>query len=189
MNSAERSSKNQIDGVLLVEYLFTHIVKYGVIILKEIAHVARKKKNPWFRSHILSKVWTYLPQKTRVQNNGNRLNILYWYKAIVRCKHLDARILQHEFKFSSWLKATKISNQIVHHHSATKFASMLQLDIKKLQACKTVFLILRKKKKTITNICTHVNTNWLIIPIFNTVIEKKTECEDRRVAGNLSKAL
>ena len=30
----------------LAEYLFTHIVKYGVIILKEVAHVVRKKKNP-----------------------------------------------------------------------------------------------------------------------------------------------
>ena len=28
----------------LAEYLFTHIVKYGVIILKEVAHVVRKKK-------------------------------------------------------------------------------------------------------------------------------------------------
>ena len=37
----------------LAEYLFTHIVKHGVIILKEVAHVARKKKNPCFRSHIL----------------------------------------------------------------------------------------------------------------------------------------
>ena len=44
-----------------------------------------------------------------------------------------------------------ISNQIVHHQSTTKFASMLE-DIKKLQACKTAkilttFLILRQKKK------------------------------------------
>ena len=28
----------------LAEYLFTHIVNYGVIILKEVVHVARKKK-------------------------------------------------------------------------------------------------------------------------------------------------
>ena len=42
-----RSSKNQIDGVLS-RYLFTHIVKYRVIILKKVAHVARKKRIPDF---------------------------------------------------------------------------------------------------------------------------------------------
>ena len=32
----------------LAEYLFTHIVKYGVIILKEVALFARKKKESLF---------------------------------------------------------------------------------------------------------------------------------------------
>ena len=136
-----------------------------------------KKRNPWFRSHIFSKVWTYLPHKT-----GNRLNSLNWYKAIVRCKHLVTRILQHGFKFSSWLKENKISNQIAHHQSATKLASMLQ-DIKKLQACKTLQYLLHfwycAKKKTITNIFNHVNTDWLIISILNTVTEKKKSLENR----------
>ena len=41
----------------LAEYLFTHIVKYGVIILKEVAHVARKKKESLISiTHIVSKV-------------------------------------------------------------------------------------------------------------------------------------
>ena len=40
----------------LAEYLFTHIVKHGIIILKEVAHVARKKKVPDFVTHIVSKV-------------------------------------------------------------------------------------------------------------------------------------
>ena len=51
----------------------------------------------------------------------------------------------------------------------------------------TAFLILRKKK-SIINIFNHVNTDWLVMSLLNTVIEKnihacKTECEDRRVAG------
>ena len=45
MKSVERydlAKTKQIES--LAEYLFTHIVKYGVIILKEVAHVLRKKK-------------------------------------------------------------------------------------------------------------------------------------------------
>ena len=53
-----------------------------------------------------------------------------------------------------------ISNQTVHHQSATKFDSMLQ-DKKKLQACKTkntfCFSDIEPKKKN-TNIFNHVNT-------------------------------
>ena len=41
----------------LAEYLFTHIVNYGVIILKEVVHVARKKKESLISiTHIVSKV-------------------------------------------------------------------------------------------------------------------------------------
>ena len=41
----------------LAEYLFTHIVKYGVVILKEVAHVAKKKEESLFLiTHIVSKV-------------------------------------------------------------------------------------------------------------------------------------
>ena len=143
--------------------------------LKEVAHVARKKKRiPDFDHTYCPRLEHIYPTKLDTEN-GIRLNILYWYKTMVRCKHLVPRILQREFKFRSWLKVNKASNQIVHDQSATKFASMLQ-DIKKLQACKTAkiltaFLTLRKKK-TITNIFNHVNrlTNNFHL---NTVIEKK----------------
>ena len=50
---ALRSSKNQIDESL-AEYLFTHILKYGVIILKEVAHVATLISI----THIVPKFWT-----------------------------------------------------------------------------------------------------------------------------------
>ena len=54
MNNAERYDLAKTKSTeSLAEYLFTHIVKHGVIILKEVAHVARKKKSPLFRSHIL----------------------------------------------------------------------------------------------------------------------------------------
>ena len=106
---ALRSSKNQIDGVLSRIFIHSHC-KVQSRNHKEVAHVARNKNNPWFRSHILSKVF---------KQNGNRINSLYWYKAIVRYKHLVARILQDGFKLSSWLKVNKVSNQIVHHQSAT----------------------------------------------------------------------
>ena len=36
----------------LAEYLFTHIVKYGVIISKEVALFARKKKSLFSITHI-----------------------------------------------------------------------------------------------------------------------------------------
>ena len=120
--------------------------------------------------------------------NGNRLNSLYWYKAIVRCTHLFARILQHGCKFSSWLKVDKILNQTVYHQSATKFDPMLQ-DIKNCKPIKlkilSAFLILHKK---ITNIFNHVNTDWLIISLLNTVIEKNYSLEKNEWLGNLCKA-
>ena len=47
MKSAEPYDLAKIKSMeSLAEYLFTHIVKHGVIILKEVAHVARKKKTP-----------------------------------------------------------------------------------------------------------------------------------------------
>ena len=115
-------------------------------------HMSREKKKESLISitHIVQGLNIFTSQNS-ITENGIRLNILYWYKTMVRCKHLVPRILQCEFRFSSWLKVNKISNQIVHDQSATKFASMLQ-DIKKLQACKTTkiltaFLTLHKKKQ------------------------------------------
>ena len=57
MKSAERYDLAKTKSTeSLAEYLFTHIVKHGVIILKEVAHVARKKRVPDFVTHIVSKV-------------------------------------------------------------------------------------------------------------------------------------
>ena len=110
----------------------------------------KKKESLISITHIVQGLNIFTSQNS-ITENGIRLNILYWYKTMVHCKHLVPRILQCEFRFSSWLKVNKISNQIVHDQSATKFASMLQ-DIKKLQACKTTkiltaFLTLCKKKQ------------------------------------------
>ena len=57
----------------LAEYLFTQIVKHGVIILKEVANVARKKES-LISSHILCLRFEHKME------NGNRLlkvNSLY----------------------------------------------------------------------------------------------------------------
>ena len=123
-----------------------------------------KKKIEKEKSHCVGVLENYRKWE---KAGAHRLNSLYWYKVIVRCTHLVARILQHGCKFSSWLKVNKISNQTVHHQSATKFDSMLQ-DIKKLQACKTknTFCISDiAQKNKITNIFNHVNTDWLIISL------------------------
>ena len=58
MKSAERYDLAKIKSIeSVVEYLFTHVVKHGVIILKEVAHVARKKKDSLISiTHIVSKV-------------------------------------------------------------------------------------------------------------------------------------
>ena len=58
MKSAERYDLANIKSMeSLAEYLFTHVVKHGVIILKEVAHVARKKKHSLISiTHIVSKV-------------------------------------------------------------------------------------------------------------------------------------
>ena len=62
MKSAERYDLAKTKWTeSLAEYLFTHIVKYGVIILKEVAHVVRKKKKKESLisiTHFVSKVWT-----------------------------------------------------------------------------------------------------------------------------------
>ena len=51
----------------LAEYLFTHIVKHRVIILKEVAHVARKKGVPDF-DHIFCPRFEH--NKTRLPKMG-----------------------------------------------------------------------------------------------------------------------
>ena len=57
MKSAERYDLAKLKSMeSLAEYLFTHVVKHGVIILKEVAHVERKKDSLISISHIVSKV-------------------------------------------------------------------------------------------------------------------------------------
>ena len=119
----------------------------------------KKKRIPDFDHTYCVQGLNITTSQNSITENGNRLNSLYWYKAIVRCTHLVARILQHGCKFSSWLKVNKISNQTVHHQSATKCDSMLQ-DIKRLQACKaenTFCISDIAQKNKITNIfkCRH----------------------------------
>ena len=71
----------------------------------------------------------------------------------------------------------KISNQTVHHQSATKFASMWQDIKKKLPACKTArlvtaFLILRKKKQQQQNYPKYIND------VVSKILEKKKQLAD-----------
>ena len=113
---ALRSSKNQIDGIL--SRIFIH------------SHCKARSHNPKGGCACRDPDLTYCVQglnittsQNSITENGNRLNSLYWYKAIVRCTHLVARILQHGCKFSSLPKVIKIT---VHHQSATKFAFVLQ---------------------------------------------------------------
>ena len=118
---ALRSSKNQIDGVLSRIFIHSHCKvrsnnpKGGCACLK------KKKESLVSITHIASKasIASITTSQNSITENGNRLNSLYWYKAIVRCTHLVARILQHGYKFNSWLKVNKISDQTVHHQSAT----------------------------------------------------------------------
>ena len=55
----------------LAEYLFTHIVKHGVIILKEVAHVVRKKES-LISSHMLCLRFEHNYPPNPITENGNR---------------------------------------------------------------------------------------------------------------------
>ena len=123
---ALRSSKNQIDGVLSRIFIHSHCKVRSHNPKGGCACREKKKRIPDFDHTYCVQGLNITTSQNSITENGNRLNSLYWYKAIVRCKHLVARILQHGFKLSSLLKVNKISNQIVHHQSATKFASMLK---------------------------------------------------------------
>ena len=102
MKSAERYDLAKLKSMeSLAEYLFTHVVKHGVIILKEVEHVARKKRLPDFQLTYCVQGLNITTLRNSITENGNRLNSLYRYKAIVRCIHLVARILQQGCKFSS----------------------------------------------------------------------------------------
>ena len=161
---ALRSSKNQIDGIVSRIFVHSHC-KARNHNPKGGCACREKKKKSLISSHILCLRFEHKME------NGNRLlkvNSLYWYKAIVRCTHLAAYILQHGFKFGGWLMVNKISNHTVHHRSVTKSAPMLQ-DIKKYQPVKLPIKYLLNfwycAKKTIANIFNHVKTDWLIMPL------------------------
>ena len=125
------SSQNQIDRVLSRISIHSHCKARRSHNPKG-GYTYREKKKiiPDFDHTYCVQGLNTTTSQNSIAENGNRLNSLFWYKAIVRCTHLVARILQHGCKFSSWLKVNKISNQTVHHQSATKLDSMLQ-DIKK----------------------------------------------------------
>ena len=104
MKSAERYDLAKIKSMeSLAEYLFTHVVKHGVIILKEVAHVARKKRLPDFDHTHCVQGLNITASQNSITEIETRLNSasLYRYKAIVRCIHLVARILQQGCIFSS----------------------------------------------------------------------------------------
>ena len=124
------SRKNQIDRVLSRIFIHSHCKVRSHNPKGGCACREKKKRIPDFDHTYCVQGLNITTSQNSITENGNRLNSLYWYKAIVRCTHLVARILQHGCKFSSWLKVNKISNQTVHHQSATKLDSMLQ-DIKK----------------------------------------------------------
>ena len=142
-----------------------------------------KKRIPDFDHTYCVQGLNITTSQNSITENGNRLNSLYWYKAIVRCTHLVARILQHGCKFSRWLMVNKRSSQTVHHHSAAKFQSMLQ-DKKNYQPVKMLKYLLYFwycAKKLNTNIFNHVNTDWLIISLLNTFTEKKKTFGEQNV--------
>ena len=78
MKSAERYDLAKIKSMeSLTEYLFTHVVKHGVIILKEVAHVARKKRLPDFDLTYCVQGLNITTLQNSITENGNRLNSLY----------------------------------------------------------------------------------------------------------------
>ena len=141
----------------LAEYLFTHIVKHGVIILKEVAHVARKKKNPCFRSHILCPRFehNYFTKLDYVQKTGIGVK---QFVLILSYRPLHT--------FSRTLSCSMDANLVVDRRWAKyqiklfTISQLLNLNpcctYKKLPACKTskiltAFLILRKKTIIVFN--------------------------------------
>ena len=78
MKSAERYDLTKSKSTeSLAEYLFTHIIKHGVIILKEVAHVARKKRVPDFDHKHCVQGLNITTSQNSITENGNRLSNLY----------------------------------------------------------------------------------------------------------------
>ena len=101
---ALRSSKNQTDEALSI-ILSTHLMYCKVRSHNPKGVYARrknlKKENLSFRSHILYPRFEHnYFTKLDDEEKGNIMNSLYRYKAIVRCTHLVASILEHGCKLS-----------------------------------------------------------------------------------------
>ena len=109
------SSKNQIDRVLSRIFIHSYCKVRSHNPKGGCACREKKKRIPDFNHTYCLQGLNITASQNSITENRNRLNSFYWYKAIVRCTHLVARILQHGCKFSSWrLKVNKISNQTVH---------------------------------------------------------------------------
>ena len=159
-----RASKNQIDGVLSRIFIHSHCKVRSHNPKGGCACREKKKRIPDFDHTYCVQGLNITTSQNSITENGNRLNSLYWYKAIVRCTHLAACILQHGFKFGSSLMMNKISNQTVHHRSATKSASMLQ-DIKNYQPVKLLIKYLLNfwycaKKQLLIFLTMLTQTDW-----------------------------
>ena len=147
--------------------------------------IPREKEVPDFDHTYCVQGLNITTSQNSITENRNKLNSLYWYKAIVRCTHVVARILEHGYKFNlvADLRWTKYQIKVFTICQVLiKFACMLQ-DIKNYQPVTLPkyslhFWYCAKKKKNnnnnpITNIFNHVNTDWQIISLLNTVTEKK----------------
>ena len=131
MKSAERYDLAKTKSTeSLAEYLFTHIVKHGVIILKEVAHVERKKKRvPHFDHTYCVQGLNITTSQNSITENGNRLNSLYWYKATVRCTHLFARILQMDANLVAnrrWSNQLLTISQLLKVHPCCRYTKNYQ---------------------------------------------------------------
>ena len=95
---ALRSSKSQINGDLSRMFIHSHCKVRSHNPKGGCPCREKKKRIPVFnRTFCVQSLNITTPQNS-ITENGNGLNNLCWYKAIVRCTHLFASILQHGCK-------------------------------------------------------------------------------------------
>ena len=92
---ALRATKNQIDGILSRIFIHSHCKARSHNPKEGCACREKKKRVPYFDHTYCVQGLNITTSQNSITENGNRLNSLYWYKAIVRCTRLVARILQH----------------------------------------------------------------------------------------------
>ena len=156
-----------------------------------------KKKNPCFRSHILCprfehNYFTKLDYGKKTGMGVKQFVLILSYRPL--------------HTFSSTLSCSMDANLVVDRRwekyqiKLFTISQLLNLNpcftYKKLPACKTAkiltaFLLMRKKSIIVFN---HVNTDWLIISLLNTVIEKKLKLgkqnmETDKWLGNLCRTV